>query len=193
MFVKSGIAKKELHKENATIFDEGDLGDAVFIVETGSVGIFREGADGSPVQLATLGAGEMFGEMAVIDGSPRMASAVALEDSIVVRIHRDVLEAKLEKFDPFLQALVKILVNNLRTVHRVYMKRPRSVQDHLNAVTHHAKGLRDFAESENMADPGSEAAGGLDALENTVTQLRILFSGHRDRRRSVIGESDVSD
>ena len=124
MFETGDVAKQFLPKDGV-LFEEGDPGDAAYIVESGSVGIFKSVDEGT-LHLATLKGGELFGEMAIIDGSARMASAMALEDSVVVRIPSDVLEAKLGQHDTFLQALIKILVNNLRNVHRAYMRRPRT-------------------------------------------------------------------
>jgi CRP-like cAMP-binding protein len=89
--------------------------------------------------LETLKGGELFGEVAIIDGSPGMAEAVTLEDSVIIKVPKDVLETKLARHDPFLRALVPILVNNLRNVHRAYMHWPRSVHDWLTLFATHAK------------------------------------------------------
>ena len=58
------------------IFREGEVGESMYAVQEGVVDIFKESADG-PVALRTLGQGEFFGEMALVDQSPRSASAVA--------------------------------------------------------------------------------------------------------------------
>ena len=136
MFVDSGEIDKKFFQEGETVFQEGDPGDAAYIVESGSVGIFKS-VEGEDVQLATMNMGELFGEMAIIDGSKRMAHAVALEDSVIVSLPRAGLEAMLAKQAPMVKTLIQILVDNLRTVHEVYMKRPRSVGDFVNAITFH--------------------------------------------------------
>lgn len=58
------------------IFREGDPGDFMYIVQDGVVDIRKEGADG-PIQLTSLGKGEVFGEIALVDKSLRTASATA--------------------------------------------------------------------------------------------------------------------
>ena len=83
--------------------DHGEKGDAMFIVESGSIGIVKE-VEGETIRLATLNDGEVFGEMAIIDGGKRMASAVAREDGVVLGIPGERMEAKLAEYDPFLQA-----------------------------------------------------------------------------------------
>ncbi len=181
---------RDRYKQGTVLFKEGDVGDAAYIVHSGSVGIFKEIEDGR-IQLATLKDGELFGEMAIIDGSPRMAEAVTLEESVIIKIPKDVLETKLANHDPFLQALVLILVNNLRNVHRAYMHRPRSVHDYLSLFATHAEGLRTYLDQLEALDPDAEALKKLTVLENAVRDLRHLFTSHDDRRRNVVTDTDL--
>jgi CRP-like cAMP-binding protein len=58
------------------IFREGDPGDVMYVVQGGGVDIRKRGANGD-IPLTTLGKGECFGEMALVDQSPRSASAIA--------------------------------------------------------------------------------------------------------------------
>ncbi len=62
-----------------TLFEQGDRGDLVYVIEEGSVEIFRERADGSEELLALLTAGNYFGEIGPILNLPRSASARATE------------------------------------------------------------------------------------------------------------------
>jgi CRP/FNR family transcriptional regulator, cyclic AMP receptor protein len=57
------------------LFKAGDAGDAMYLIEDGSVRIFIHDEDGQEVTLAELAGGDFFGEMAIIDGKPRSASA----------------------------------------------------------------------------------------------------------------------
>lgn len=115
------------------IFSEGELGDCAYIVQTGSVGIYKAVNDGE-VKLATLNSGEFFGEMAVIDSSPRMANARAIEDSVLVVIPKHSLQRKINSYEPFMRNLIQILVDNLRSVHEVYIAKPRSLSDHIALI-----------------------------------------------------------
>ncbi len=99
-----------------TIFREGDMGAEAYIVESGSLEI-RKTVDGDPdgLVLGTLTRGAIFGEMALVDDCSRMASAICTEPLILRVIPADVFESKLQKADPFIRALVRVLVRNART------------------------------------------------------------------------------
>ena len=65
------------------IFREGDNSDVAYMIVSGKVEIFREASEKSREQLAILEAGQMFGEMGVLDHAPRSASARALTDTVL--------------------------------------------------------------------------------------------------------------
>jgi MFS transporter, NNP family, nitrate/nitrite transporter len=77
-------------KGGHAVFLEGDPGDTAYVILDGAVDIRRVGTDGADdVVIATLGKGEVFGELALIDGQPRSASAVARDDCELFIIERD--------------------------------------------------------------------------------------------------------
>ena len=77
-------SKPETISAGQTIFLEGQAGDFLYALMEGEVEIRK----GTKV-LATLGEGEIFGEMALLDNSPRSASAIAKSDCKVVRVNQD--------------------------------------------------------------------------------------------------------
>ncbi len=79
---------KRSYARGDIIFQKGDPGESLFIVETGAVVIHVPGADGADLTLARLGSGEFFGDMAILDGSPRSASATAVADSRLLVLER---------------------------------------------------------------------------------------------------------
>ncbi len=68
------------------LFATGDPSDCFYVVARGKVSIRIPAAPGSPEREVLLGPGKFFGEMGVMRGTPRMASAVVAEDSVLVRI-----------------------------------------------------------------------------------------------------------
>jgi CRP/FNR family transcriptional regulator, cyclic AMP receptor protein len=73
----------------ATIFRNGDPGDAMYLIDVGKVRISITDADGAVVTLAELGAGDFFGEMAILDGQGRSANATAIEGARLAKLTRD--------------------------------------------------------------------------------------------------------
>jgi len=82
----------------AVVFREGDAGGDMFIIESGQIDIVRKSRGDEPV--ATLGAGDFFGEMAILEDQPRFAGAVARSNARLLRIERaafaDVLKQNVE-------------------------------------------------------------------------------------------------
>lgn len=191
MFVEGGGTKKQFLRQGEILFRDGDPGNAAFLVDSGSIGIHKL-VEGEEVELAVLNAGELFGEMAIVDGSKRMAYAVAREDSVVIVIPASVLDGKLKKADPFVNALMKILVNNLRSVHQSYMRRARSLTDYINAMEFHIQGFRLYLtrlEEDQMTREGLEKLTQINAL---IEDLRQSFKSHPDKRLNVLRETDVT-
>ena len=80
-----------------TIFNEQDKGDALYVVETGSVRIWVLDEDVEPVTLKELGSGEFFGELAVLDRGPRSTNATAIGETTLHRLSSDDFQAFLMK------------------------------------------------------------------------------------------------
>ena len=72
-----------------TIFNEQDKGDALYVVETGSVRIWVLDEDVKPVTLKELESGEFFGELAVLDRGPRSTNATAIVETTLHRLSSD--------------------------------------------------------------------------------------------------------
>ena len=77
------------YKAGDVIFNERDRGDALYVVETGSVRIWVWDEDVQPVTLAELKPGEFFGELAVLDRGERSTSATSMVDTHLHRLSSD--------------------------------------------------------------------------------------------------------
>jgi CRP-like cAMP-binding protein len=78
--------------EQAVLFEEGDLGDVLYIIQSGEIELTRQGPAGRRM-VARLGPGEFFGEMSVVLGETRSARAVAVRASRVLELDGETLEA----------------------------------------------------------------------------------------------------
>src|ERR1700730_9309268 len=79
------VARFEQHR---VIFSKGDKGDCLYGILSGRVRIYSNSAEGAEIMLNVLEQGDLFGEIALLDGSTRTASAAAMEQADLLRIHR---------------------------------------------------------------------------------------------------------
>lgn len=111
---KSGFERLEMGA-GSILFKEGDTADAAFLIEHGKVEITIRELD-RKVALNVLGRGELFGEMALIAGKPRMATAAALTDVSLLVIDRDTFEARIAKMDPVMSRVLTTLTQKLHAL-----------------------------------------------------------------------------
>lgn len=109
------------------IFREGQDSTNAFVLESGRVGVFKT-VDGKTMRLAVLEPGAMFGEMAAITGEPRAATTMALEPCVVVRIPKSTMQSKMAACDPFIRALLNILIDNLRRANERYVTTAKTAE-----------------------------------------------------------------
>ena len=102
-------------RRGETIFHQGDPGDSLFILEDGSVKIVLpspEGEEGAII--ATLSRGDFFGELALLDGAPHSATAIALEPTQTLVLGRATLDRLIDEEQGLRNALIAGLVAELR-------------------------------------------------------------------------------
>ncbi len=96
------------------VFKEREFGNACYIIRKGKVSILEHVEGVGEVELAELGPGDIFGEMALIDGTYRSASARAAEDLEVLTILRKDLECLIHQDPKFTIRLIKIFSDRLK-------------------------------------------------------------------------------
>jgi CRP/FNR family transcriptional regulator, cyclic AMP receptor protein len=91
------IAKRISFPANGIIFQKGDTGRSLYVIERGRVKIAASSVHGREVALNLLGPGEIFGEIALVDGGPRTADAIACDPARLLALER-------RELIPFLEA-----------------------------------------------------------------------------------------
>ena len=145
------IAQERRFAASQEIFREGALGDGVYFVKSGLVEI-SAGTDAKKV-FSRLGAGEIFGEMAVIELRPRSATASAAQDTEVFFLPRGEMLSFLEGSPALAFALLQQISNRLREFNQLH--------------------LREVLEAERLAVVGNFARGIIHDLKNPLSIIGL--------------------
>jgi len=116
--------KRETYKAGDVIFEEGSHGLAVNILHSGKVEISKRAQD-RKIVVEILGPGDIFGEMSFIDHSPRSATAIALEDTVLELVDKDFLDKEFNQIDSDFREIVTNLVRRLRKTTQRLVSLPR--------------------------------------------------------------------
>jgi CRP/FNR family transcriptional regulator, cyclic AMP receptor protein len=140
-------------KKGQTIFDKGDPGTALFAVHSGSVKIGAPSLDGREAVFNVIHEGEIFGEIALLDGQPRTAGAVAMTDCELMVIERRDFVAFVRDHPEVALKLMECLCGRLRIV----SERLEEAL-FLNLPARLAKTLLWLAENAGTTGPGAKLA-----------------------------------
>lgn len=116
-------------RKNAKIFEEGDLHAYLCLVSKGKVNIVKKDCNREEKVIAQVNPGRTFGEMSVIDGEPRSATAMAAKDSLILILTRDDFTTLLDKAP---RLAVVIVMNVAKLVSQKLRKASGLLVDHLH-------------------------------------------------------------
>ncbi|HKS30031.1 MAG TPA: DUF1003 domain-containing protein [Pyrinomonadaceae bacterium] len=119
----AGLLTEVSYKAGETIFYEKEPGDAMYILRAGSVRIWVHDEDVKEVTLAELQPGAFFGELAVLDGSERSATAEAIKDSTLYRLSREDFHAFLLNHPPVALNMIREMGVRLRQTNQLVSQR----------------------------------------------------------------------
>lgn len=103
-------------KPGDVIFRQGDAGNEMYLIRSGKIKISRS-AGNIEKTLAVIKEGDFFGEMAVIDGSPRSATATAIEEVNLLIVDREAFKSQL-KDNPMIEYVLETMTRRLRDTNR---------------------------------------------------------------------------
>lgn len=122
--------KERTFKKHEVVFWQGDPGDCMFYIRWGSVGVYTNYATSKQKQLATLRAGDYFGEMGLLGNEPRSATIAILESGTILNRIDD------EDFGEFLASnparvhdILAQLSHKLRKTTKAYLEVCQAVRD----------------------------------------------------------------
>ena len=139
------------------LFSEGDQPASAYLIEEGAVEIrsTRAGRAGDPPQpivLARLGPGELVGEMSIVDQSHRTATAVALEDTILLVIDSVQIRDRLADADPIVRMLIEGQVKRYRNMLALLRGKASEPEEESETAADDAHGLTKFRLESHLRD-----------------------------------------
>ena len=108
----------KLFKTGVHLFHENDRSRELYVIQSGNVKVYRT-QSGREVELAVMGKGSVLGEMALIDGRPRSASAKALDECTVSIIDADVFHNRIKGVPPWFMTIIKMTCQKIRNANRL--------------------------------------------------------------------------
>lgn len=150
-------------KPGQPLFHKGDEGTALYILQTGTIKIVLPSRIGDEIIVTILSDGEYFGEMALLDGEPRSADAIAIDASQVVILRRSDFLLFLQSNRNAIESILALLSKRLRSTDEM-------LEDtcFLNVSVRLAKKLVELA-----ASHGRQAADNTIHIELTLTQKEL--------------------
>jgi CRP/FNR family cyclic AMP-dependent transcriptional regulator len=160
------------------IFAEGDPGASLCIVESGTVRVVTSSPEGKELVLNTFGPGDVFGELALLDGEPRSADAVAQEPCRLYHLPR-------EDFVQFLEANPRAAISLLALLSRKLRYTTHQVQD-VAFLDVPARLARALLELNDLAAP-TDAAASPARLRVTQSELAARIGATRESVNKCLG------
>ncbi len=164
--------------EGVTIFTSGQPGEAVYIVASGTVKIHSEQSNGRDVFIDLSGAGDVIGEMSILEGVGRSASAITLEESTLLWIDRAAFLQMLDVTPALMHNLILILSNRLRRAN----ERIESFASH-DVDGRVARHILAFAHKYGQTDPSGNI---VIPIRLTQSELAELAGASRVRVNQII-------
>jgi signal transduction histidine kinase/predicted CoA-binding protein len=151
------IVAEETILADEVLFTEGDIGDKAYVIMFGEIDILKESGDRT-VLLASRGAGEVIGEMSLLDQAPRFASGIAKTECKVLAISHESLENLLDTSPSAARVMLSTITNRLRSTEIVLRQSEKMAQ--LGTLT---AGI-----AHELNNPASAARRGADHLQTSI-------------------------
>jgi len=176
--VLTGRLGKRTFGRGVIIFHKDSTGDTTYIIESGKVRIFVLSESGQEISVRISGAGEVFGELSMLDGLPRSAGAVAMEETQVFTLQREDFKELLEAYPRLAKGIVATLTARVR-----YATQYAENLTFLDVEGRVAQRLLELADQY-----GVQTTDGLEiTLQLTQSDLASLVGATRERVNKVLG------
>ena len=122
------MSKDYVLKKGQTLFKEGNYSGSAFIIESGEIEISKTNDKGQKVVIDVLEESEIVGEMGLIDGQPRSATATAITEAKIKEITQDQFKELSKKNPQAMMPIMKVLTKRLRKILKTFVANSRKKQ-----------------------------------------------------------------
>jgi CRP/FNR family transcriptional regulator, cyclic AMP receptor protein len=112
------VATEKNYAKNSVVLTEGEMGDSLYMIQSGKVKVFIGDEDGREIILKILGPGDFFGEMSMIDKQPRSASVNTIESATFLVLTHAMFEKCVEQAPRIGNMVMRILAQRVREADR---------------------------------------------------------------------------
>lgn len=116
--VLRSLASERPYQKNAVVLTEGEMGDSLYMIQSGKVKVVIGDEEGRELILKILGPGDFFGEMSMIDKQPRSASVTTIEPAIFLVLTNASFERCVEQAPRIANVVMQILAQRVREADR---------------------------------------------------------------------------
>jgi CRP/FNR family cyclic AMP-dependent transcriptional regulator len=116
--VVRAVAAEKSYQKNAVVLTEGEMGDSLYMIQSGKVKVFIGDEDGREIILKILSTGDFFGEMSMIDKQPRSASVTTIEASTFLVLTHAAFEKCVEQAPKIANMVMRMLAQRVREADR---------------------------------------------------------------------------
>ena len=120
--------KKTKLAKGTVLFREGDKGEEAYLIISGQIQLRKNVLSEYPQTVATVGSGDVVGEMALFDNRPRLAEAMVSEDVEVFVIPRDQFSERLAGMNPVMRRILQIMVQRVRKMTDEFLQRKQTAK-----------------------------------------------------------------
>jgi CRP/FNR family cyclic AMP-dependent transcriptional regulator len=116
--VVRSVASERTYAKNAVVLTEGEMGDSLYMIQSGKVKVVIGDEEGRELILKILGPGDFFGEMSMIDKQPRSASVTTIEPATFLVLSNAAFERCVEQAPRIANMVMRILAQRVREADR---------------------------------------------------------------------------
>lgn len=174
----AAVVRRRTFRQGEVIFHRDDPGQVLYVIKEGKVKISLISPDGQEIALVVFGKGEYFGELALLDGRPRSADAIALQKVECLALQRSDFHNAIMKYPKIAIQVMEVLCERLR-------RTDQQVEDliFLDVYGRVAKKLLELADSH-----GVKVAQGIQIdMRLTQQELASMVGASRESINKVLG------